>query len=108
MEVTLYCLVTGRILWDGTGSTIGVQAAIRNEPLKFPEKPVISKDLRDLISRMLNKNSLERITLSEIKEHIWLTNCGAKPLPSEADNFRLPLRTKKRNELLRRYRSSSR
>ncbi|KAF3427233.1 hypothetical protein E2986_13757, partial [Frieseomelitta varia] len=91
MGVTLYCLVTGRIPWDGTGSIIGVQAAIRNEPLKFPEKPVISKDLRDLISRMLNKNSLERITLSEIKEHIWLTNCGAEPLPSEADNCQLPV-----------------
>ncbi|KAK9300020.1 hypothetical protein QLX08_007140 [Tetragonisca angustula] len=91
MGVTLYCLVTGRIPWDGTGSIIGVQAAIRNEPLKFPEKPVISKDLRDLISRMLNKNPLERITLSEIKEHIWLTNCGAEPLPSEADNCQLPV-----------------
>ncbi|KAK1130656.1 hypothetical protein K0M31_018772 [Melipona bicolor] len=91
MGVTLYCLVTGRIPWDGTGSTIGVQAAIRNEPLKFPEKPVISKDLRDLISRMLNKNPLERITLSEIKEHIWLTNCGAEPLPSEVDKCQLPV-----------------
>ncbi|KAK1130652.1 hypothetical protein K0M31_018769 [Melipona bicolor] len=27
------------------------------------------------------------ITLSEIKEHIWLTNCGAEPLPSEADQL---------------------
>ena len=91
MGVTLYCLVTGRIPWDGTGSIIGVQAAIRNEPLKFPEKLVISEDLRDLISRMLNKNPVERITLSEIKEHIWLTNCGAEPLPSEADNCQLPV-----------------
>ncbi|CAD1469778.1 unnamed protein product, partial [Heterotrigona itama] len=29
--------------------------------------------------------------LSEIKEHIWLTNCGAESLPSEADNCQLPV-----------------
>lgn len=91
MGVTLYCLVTGRIPWDGAGSIIGVQAAIRSEPLKFPEKPALSQSLRELISRMLAKDPAERITLSEMKEHVWLTNRGAEPLPIEADNCRLPV-----------------
>lgn len=91
MGVTLYCLVTGRIPWDGAGSIIGVQAAIRSEPLKFPEKPVLSQSLRELISKMLAKDPAERITLSEMKEHVWLTNRGAEPLPIEADNCRLPV-----------------
>lgn len=91
MGVTLYCLVTGRIPWDGAGSIIGVQAAIRSEPLKFPEKPALSRNLRELISKMLAKDPTERITLSEMKEHVWLTNRGAEPLPIEADNCRLPV-----------------
>lgn len=91
MGVTLYCLVTGRIPWDGAGSIIGVQAAIRSEPLKFPEKPALSRNLRELISKMLAKDPAERITLSEMKEHVWLTNHGAEPLPIEADNCRLPV-----------------
>lgn len=91
MGVTLYCLVTGRIPWDGAGSIIGVQAAIRSEPLKFPEKPALSRNLRELISKMLAKDPAERITLSEMKEHVWLTNRGAEPLPIEADNCRLPV-----------------
>ncbi|XP_017790027.1 PREDICTED: serine/threonine-protein kinase N1-like [Habropoda laboriosa] len=91
MGVTLYCLVTGRIPWDGSGSIIGVQAAVRTEPLKFPAKPTVSDDLRDLISKMLAKEPTERITLSEIKEHAWLTNHGAQTLPSETDNCRLPV-----------------
>ncbi|CAL7939010.1 unnamed protein product [Xylocopa violacea] len=90
MGVTLYCLVTGKIPWD-VGSITGIQEAIRTEPLKFPEKPVLSEDLRDLISRMLAKNPTERITLSEIKEHAWLTKRGAEPLPREVDNCRLPV-----------------
>lgn len=91
MGVTLYSLVTGRVPWDGAGSIIGVQAAIRSEPLKFPECPKLSKDLQDLIVRMLTKEPAERISLQRLKEHDWLTNTGKDPLPSEADNCRLPV-----------------
>ncbi|XP_078036985.1 uncharacterized protein LOC144470057 [Augochlora pura] len=91
MGVTLYSLVTGRVPWYGSGSIIGVQAAVRTEPLRFPDEPILSDDLRDLISRMLEKSPGERLTLSSIKEHPWLTNRSAEPLPSEADNCRLPV-----------------
>ncbi|XP_076681634.1 uncharacterized protein LOC143375897 [Andrena cerasifolii] len=91
MGVTLYSLVTGRVPWDGAGSIIGVQAAVRTEPLKFPQKPALSYDLIELITKMLAKNPAERITLAEIKEHSWLTNHGTEPLPSEVDNCRLPV-----------------
>ncbi|XP_012273675.1 uncharacterized protein LOC105696081 isoform X2 [Orussus abietinus] len=91
MGVTLFSLVTGRIPWDGSGTVLGVQSAVRTEPLKFPEKPELSKDVRDLINHMTCKNPVERITLPMIKEHPWLTNHGLEPLPSEADNCRLPV-----------------
>ncbi|KAG7206120.1 hypothetical protein KM043_003514 [Ampulex compressa] len=91
MGVTLYSLVTGRLPWDGAGSIIGVQAAVRSEPLRFPEKPSLSMELRDVISRMLAKDPAERICLQELKVHGWLTKGGAQPLPTEADNCRLPI-----------------
>ncbi|XP_011306417.1 cyclin-dependent kinase 11B [Fopius arisanus] len=91
MGVTLYSLVTGRVPWDGSGSIIGVQAAVRSEPLRFPDKPALSDDLRDLLSHMLAKDPAMRFTLDEIKNHRWLTNHGNEPLPTEADNCRLPV-----------------
>ncbi|XP_015185444.1 PREDICTED: serine/threonine-protein kinase pakA isoform X2 [Polistes dominula] len=89
MGVTLYSLVTGRLPWDGAGSIIGVQDAIRTEPLKFPDKPKLSEELCDLIGRMLAKRPNDRISLQCLKEHDWLTNTGKDPLPSETDNCRL-------------------
>lgn len=91
MGVTLYSLVTGRVPWDGAGSIIGVQAAVRTEPLRFPEQPKLSENLRHLISRMLDKDPTSRINLQEIKQHCWLTNNGKDPLPNETDNCRLPV-----------------
>lgn len=91
MGVTLYSLVTGRVPWYGSGSIIGVQSAVRTEPLRFPEEPLLRDELRELISRMLEKNPAERILLSEIKEHPWVTSRGAEPLPSEVENCRLPV-----------------
>ncbi|XP_076644036.1 uncharacterized protein LOC143354133 [Halictus rubicundus] len=91
MGVTLYSLVTGKVPWYGSGSIIGVQSAVRTEPLRFPEEPLLRDELRDLISRMLEKNPAERILLSEIKEHPWVTSRGAEPLPTEVENCRLPV-----------------
>lgn len=91
MGVTLYCLVTGKVPWDGSGSIIGVQSAIRSEQLRFPEKPRLSEDLCDLLSRMLAKDPAKRIDLADIKEHCWLTNNGSEALPSETENCRLPV-----------------
>ncbi|XP_046590135.1 serine/threonine-protein kinase STE20 isoform X1 [Neodiprion lecontei] len=91
MGVTLYSLVTGKVPWDGSGSIIGVQAAVRSEPLKFPEKPELSAKLKELITRMLEKEPSARIALRDIKIHPWVTNEGAEALPSEADNCRLPV-----------------
>lgn len=91
MGVTLYSLVTGSLPWNGCGSVGSVYAAARSENLRFPEAPSVSEDLRDLITRMLVKDPTKRISLPEMKQHAWLTNRGVKPLPSEADNCRVPV-----------------
>lgn len=91
MGVTLYSLVTGKVPWDGSGSIIGVQAAVRSEPLRFPDKPNLSATLKDLISRMLEKEPEARLSITEIKNHPWVTRDGSEILPNEADNCRLPV-----------------
>ena len=64
---------------------------MRTESLRFPERPVLSEELCELISLMLAKNPHERISLSQIKEHRWLTANGKEPLPSATDNCKLPV-----------------
>ncbi|XP_014250418.1 calcium/calmodulin-dependent protein kinase kinase 1 [Cimex lectularius] len=62
---------------------------IRNDPLVFPMQPSISQDLKDLITKMLDKNPNTRIGLKEIKAHVWVTKNGEAPLPTESENCQL-------------------
>jgi len=52
-------------------------------------RPDIAEDLKDLITRMLDKNPESRIVVPEIKLHPWVTRHGAEPLPSEDENCTL-------------------
>lgn len=35
---------------------------------------------------MLTKNPADRITLEELKQHVWVTQSGTSPLPSTSQN----------------------
>ncbi|XP_013146455.1 PREDICTED: calcium/calmodulin-dependent protein kinase kinase 2 isoform X2 [Papilio polytes] len=88
LGVTLYAMVTGRVPWCGE-STTELQKRVLTEPLSFPSKPALSRPLRRLLARMLDKNPNTRALMQEIKEHEWVTNGGKDPLPSEQENCRL-------------------
>ncbi|XP_061197080.1 calcium/calmodulin-dependent protein kinase kinase 1-like isoform X1 [Saccostrea echinata] len=83
--VTLYCFVIGRCPFEDD-FPLSLHKKIMNDPVKFPEKPVLSEELKDLILKMLDKNPNTRITLPEIKEHPWVTRDGEEPLPTEEEN----------------------
>ncbi|XP_063368871.1 calcium/calmodulin-dependent protein kinase kinase 2 isoform X1 [Cydia amplana] len=87
LGVTLYAMVTGRVPWSGSCAEIAQRALA--EPLKFPSRPTLSGALKGLLLRMLDKDPARRATMHEIKEHGWVTNNGADPLPSEQENCRL-------------------
>ncbi|XP_050460764.1 calcium/calmodulin-dependent protein kinase kinase 1 [Cataglyphis hispanica] len=89
MGVTLYALVAGHLPWNESDGR-AIHEIVRNEPLVFPSHRM-SLDMRDLIERMLDKVPESRITISEMKQHSWLTNNSTEPLPSEADNCRVPV-----------------
>ncbi|XP_026313487.1 calcium/calmodulin-dependent protein kinase kinase 1 isoform X2 [Hyposmocoma kahamanoa] len=88
LGVTLYAMLTGRVPWTAS-SPADLQRKVQNEPLLYPAKPVISRSVKHLLGRMLDKDPSTRATMQEIKEHEWVTAGGTDPLPSEQENCRL-------------------
>ncbi|XP_054457781.1 calcium/calmodulin-dependent protein kinase kinase 1b [Anoplopoma fimbria] len=87
MGVTLYCFVFGKCpFYDKY--IVSLHNKIKNKPVEFPETPLISYELKELIERMLDKNPETRITIPEIKLHTWVTENGSNPLPLEEEHCR--------------------
>uniref|UniRef100_A0A3B4ZH31 calcium/calmodulin-dependent protein kinase n=1 Tax=Stegastes partitus TaxID=144197 RepID=A0A3B4ZH31_9TELE len=85
MGVTLYCFVFGMCpFYDEY--IVSLHNKIKNKPVEFPETPLISEELKELIERMLDKNPETRITIPEIKLHPWVTENGSSPLPLEEEH----------------------
>jgi [calcium/calmodulin-dependent protein kinase] kinase len=88
LGVTLYCLVFGRIPFEDE-NILSLYNKIRTQTLKVPEESDVSAELLDLLNKMLVKTPCERISLSEIKEHDWVTMYGLNPLLKEEENCQL-------------------
>ncbi|XP_060049094.1 calcium/calmodulin-dependent protein kinase kinase 2 isoform X2 [Erinaceus europaeus] len=88
MGVTLYCFVFGQCPFMDE-RIMCLHSKIKSQVLEFPDQPDIAEDLKDLITRMLDKNPESRIVVPEIKLHPWVTRHGAEPLPSEDENCTL-------------------
>ncbi|XP_037810416.1 calcium/calmodulin-dependent protein kinase kinase 1 isoform X3 [Lucilia sericata] len=88
LGATLYALVYGNVPFEAP-SVPALYEKIKNEELSFPENPKTSVELRDCIQCMLKKDPADRITLPQLKEHVWVTAGGLHPLPSEEENCRL-------------------
>ncbi|PIA19277.1 kinase-like protein [Coemansia reversa NRRL 1564] len=74
MGVTLYCFIYGRVPFQAT-TEFELFNIIPRQPLKFPQHldlAPLDPDLRDLLSRMLDKDFRTRITIDEIKHHPWV------------------------------------
>lgn len=85
MGVTLFCFVFGRCPFHDE-YILGLHEKIRTAPVEFPDMPVISDGLKDLIIRMLDKVPETRIALPEIKLHPWVTLDGTDLLPLEEEH----------------------
>ncbi|XP_047538401.1 calcium/calmodulin-dependent protein kinase kinase 1 [Vanessa atalanta] len=88
LGVTLYAMITGRVPWVAATAT-DLQKRVLTEPLAFPPRQQLSRPLKKLLTRMLDKDPVTRATMQEIKEHEWVTSSGQDPLPSEQENCRL-------------------
>ncbi|XP_074153879.1 calcium/calmodulin-dependent protein kinase kinase 1 [Sminthopsis crassicaudata] len=83
--ITLYCFVYGKCPFIDD-SILALHQKIKKEEVGFPEQPLISESLKDLILRMLDKDPQTRIVIPEIKGHPWVTKNGTCPLPSEEEH----------------------
>ncbi|XP_038549575.1 calcium/calmodulin-dependent protein kinase kinase 1b [Micropterus salmoides] len=85
MGVTLYCFVFGKCpFYDDY--IVSLHSKIKSKPVEFPETPLISNELKELIESMLDKNPETRITVPEMKLHPWVTENGSNPLPLEEEH----------------------
>ncbi|GAB6033528.1 hypothetical protein CHUAL_013404 [Chamberlinius hualienensis] len=85
MGVTLYAFVYGQVPFHDE-NVLALYNKIQHQSLTFPEKPQVSEELQNLISKMLEKEPSKRITLPDIKEHPWITKYNMALLPSEEEN----------------------
>jgi len=69
--VLLYVLVCGKFPWYDP-DMINLFQKIRKEPLCLPSH--LSTDLKDLLSKLLDKDPIHRITVSNIFKHSWFTS----------------------------------
>jgi len=88
LGITLYALVFGQVPFC-ENYVIALHKKIKNDPVVFPETPVISDLLKDLILGMLKKDPGLRLLLQEIKNHDWVTKNGTNPMPGEQENCHL-------------------
>ncbi|KAF0977926.1 hypothetical protein FDP41_003248 [Naegleria fowleri] len=75
LGVTLYCMVFGTLPFKsdeaGASKLLYLYYVIQHEEPHIPE--TASKELKDIITRMLDKNPKTRITMDELQEHPWVT-----------------------------------
>lgn len=85
--VVLYVLVCGKVPFDDQ-SMPALHAKIKRGNVEYPSW--LSSDCRDLLSRMLVVDPLQRAPLSEIKNHPWMIKGYDKP-PDSMVPFRKPI-----------------
>ena len=83
--ITLYCFLYGTVPWlENTNASL--YRKIMNEPLKFPEVPVVSKQVKELIQKLLEIDPTKRLELQQIKEDPWVTKDGMFPMLPLVEN----------------------
>ncbi|KAG0334079.1 hypothetical protein BG004_000565 [Podila humilis] len=76
LGVTLYCFVYGRCPFIADTEFELFNMIPRKKPEYFdsvPGREFVCPELKDLLSRLLEKDVGKRITLKEVKEHPWVT-----------------------------------
>lgn len=69
--VILYLLLFGQVPFNGKTKDELSRAIIEGE-LVFPQQSPVSKEARDFVRRVLNKNPAERLTAAEALGHNWI------------------------------------
>ncbi|KAK9800910.1 hypothetical protein WJX73_010144 [Symbiochloris irregularis] len=87
MGACLYTFVFGRIPFNAP-NVFKLFQVVQHEPLRFPETPVVSSDLKDLLLKMLCKDPKQRLTMQRVMKHAWVTKRGVWPLRTVRETLR--------------------
>ncbi|ORZ04556.1 kinase-like domain-containing protein [Lobosporangium transversale] len=83
LGVTLYCFIYGRCPFIAETEFELFNIIPRKQPIfpdSVPGRDSVEPELKDLLSRLLEKDVFKRITLKEVKEHPWVTADMQDPL----------------------------
>lgn len=75
LGIMLYTMITSYQPFSGASNNL-IYAKIVNGEFSFPSE--ISENLSDLLSKMILKQPISRITLDGIKQHPWILGGGSK------------------------------
>lgn len=75
LGVCLYLFLFGKLPFEAD-SIPELASMVTNNELELPDDVVISSEAKGLLLQMLNKNPDERIDLSQIAKHVWITDHG--------------------------------
>lgn len=81
--IITFVMVTGRPPFSGSDNS-RIYARIRRGEFKYPKEQDLSDELKDLISKLLCKDSKERLTVDEALRHPWVqgTEVNSEPIDS--------------------------
>ncbi|KAG0014170.1 hypothetical protein BGZ81_000616 [Podila clonocystis] len=84
MGVTLFCIRYGRLPFV-SNNILELNRVIREDDFDLS----IEKDERfvNLMRRLLEKDPVQRISIEELRNDLWLTNDGTEPLISKEENI---------------------
>jgi serine/threonine protein kinase len=80
LGATLYCMLVGNPPWSGANQLL-LAGNLTNFEVTFPpEIEPVNPHLKHLLMRMLEKDPAERISLSDVICHDWVTLEGSQHL----------------------------
>lgn len=85
MGVTLYYMVQGRLPFEASS----ISGLHYNILTKEPDLSNCTEDLADLLKRIFAKSPAQRMALSELREHPWVTQNGLDPLLPIEENVQV-------------------
>ncbi|KAJ2549387.1 Serine/threonine-protein kinase [Coemansia sp. RSA 1878] len=73
LGVLLYVMLTGRFPFDDPAQPANFERIMKGD---FSLRPSLSRNVQDLIVRMLDPDSRSRISVMQVIEHAWLADTG--------------------------------
>jgi hypothetical protein len=85
LGITLYSFLHGHLPFESTDMSI-LYDQIARHPIEPKLSDTVSPEAKDLLTRMLEKNPRDRLSLLDIKSHPWTTSKGRDPMLSLEEN----------------------